>query len=121
MSSIAKATSTDLLSGGVGRRQRIFQAIVFGFLGLMALSIAIPAVLIVYFVAAKGAPGTPPSSWPPPPPPRPWGSKGGGGGGRRITSPLADNRATRCSPSEPLAGRSTHPPDSSKQWATPKT
>lgn len=39
------------------RRERVKQAVAFAFLGAVSLSIVVPAVLIVYFVAARGLHG----------------------------------------------------------------
>jgi phosphate transport system permease protein len=57
MSSIADLpVQVSGLSSSHARRERVKQALAFALLGVAALSIAVPAVLMVYFVAVRGLP-----------------------------------------------------------------
>lgn len=58
MSSIAeKAIGPVTLTSARARKERVKQAVAFGLLGAVSLSIVVPAVLIVYFVTARGLHG----------------------------------------------------------------
>jgi phosphate transport system permease protein len=57
MSSIAEQTTLTTLTSPRARKERVKQAVAFGLLGAVSLSIVVPAVLIVYFVTARGLHG----------------------------------------------------------------